>query len=267
VAGIAHLAAGILLQTELDDGDGAVLVGHRAVDADNGGALKSGRDTAVEILLAGDMELIDHDAVVEHGDAQGDVEGLFIEFKRGSIIHLVGADGLAVDPVDDLLFGLELHQGGAIVLAELREGRPHVAEDLRVIVIAVAARRAAAKELFGGEKLLMDFQPGFKADGGEIFGLHLFERLERGHRVRLCGFFQVAKALTAKIIKLISHFQDKSLAPHVRRLPFPAGRPSCKRGDPRQLGTICRRRRFFFAHPPSICILTTAGAAAGADHR
>ncbi len=185
MADIAHLAAGVLLEAELDDADGTILVGNRPVDADNGGALETGGNGAIEVLLASDVQLVDHDAVVEHGDAEGDVKGLFIELEGRGIVHLISADGLAVDLVDDLFFRLEFHQRGPVVLAQLRKRRPHVAENLRVIIRAIAACGTAAEELLGGQELLMDFETGFEADSGVIVGLHLFKGFEGRHRARL----------------------------------------------------------------------------------
>ncbi len=178
VADVADLAAGVLLEAELDDGDAAVLVRDPAVDADDGRALEAGRDAAVEVLLAGDVELVDEGEVVEHGHAEGDVEGLVVHHERRRVVHLVGADRLPVDPVDDLLLGLELHEGRAVVLAELGQGRPHVAEDLGVVLVAVAAGRAAAEELLFGQELLVDLEAGAEADLGVIRAGHLGERLE-----------------------------------------------------------------------------------------
>ncbi|MBP1770479.1 MAG: hypothetical protein H6P96_1097 [Candidatus Aminicenantes bacterium] len=119
VADIADLAAGVLLESELDDRDSTVVVGDGSVDAEDGRALEAGRDAAVEVLLAGDVDLVDEVEAVEQGDAEGPVEGLLVDHERRGVVHLVGADRLPVDPVDDLLAGLELHQGRAVVLAEL----------------------------------------------------------------------------------------------------------------------------------------------------
>ena len=66
--------------------------------------------------------------------------------------------------VDDVLPGLELHQRGAVVLAELREGGPHVAQHLAVVRGGVVARRAAAEHLRFGEQLLVDLEAADKAD-------------------------------------------------------------------------------------------------------
>ena len=97
---------------------------------------------------------------------------------RRRVVHLVGADGLPLDAVDDFLPGLELHQGRAVVFAQLGQGRPHVAQDLGVVGRAVMAGRAAAEELPLGQELLVDFQAGLEADGGVVLGGHLGEGLE-----------------------------------------------------------------------------------------
>ncbi|MCK7518234.1 MAG: hypothetical protein MZV64_11195 [Ignavibacteriales bacterium] len=148
MADVADLAAGVLLEAELDDRDAAVLVRDGAVDAEDGRALEAGRDAAVEVLLAGDVDLVDEVEAVEQGDAEGPVEGLLVDHERRRVVHLVGADRLPVDPVDDLLAGLELHQGRAVVLAELGQGRPHVAEDLGVVACRCSGRPGQRQKSF-----------------------------------------------------------------------------------------------------------------------
>jgi len=117
------------------------------------------------------VELVDHDTFIEHGDRQGDIQGLLVDHERRSVVHLIGANRLPVDPVDDLLFRFELHQSGAVILAELGQRRPHVAENLGVVGAAVPARRAAAEELLFGQQLLVDFQAGLEPDGGIVLGV------------------------------------------------------------------------------------------------
>ena len=178
VADVADLAAGVLLEAELDDPDVPSLVGDLPVDADDRRPLEPRRDAPVEVLLAGDVQLVDHLAVVEQADLEGDVQRLLVDHEGRRVVHLVGADGLPFDPVDDLFFGLELHEGRAVVLPELGQGRPHVAEDLGVELRAIAAGRAAAEQLLGRQELLMDLEAGLEPDGRVVPGRHVLEGLE-----------------------------------------------------------------------------------------
>ncbi len=189
VADIADLAAGVLLQPQLNDPDVAPLVRDLAVDADDGRPLEPGGDAPVQVLFAGDMEFVDHLAGIEHPDAQSDVQRLLVELEGRRVVHFVSADRLAIDPVDDLLFRLELHEGRAVVLAELGERGPHVTEDLGVERVAQPAGRTAAKELLRGQELLVDLQAGLEADGRVVLRGHLLERLENKF-VRGRGSFQ-----------------------------------------------------------------------------
>jgi hypothetical protein len=54
-----------------------------------------------------------------------------------------------------------------------------MAEDLGVVLVAVAAGRAAAEELFLGQELLVDLEPLTKSDLRVVGLAHLGERLER----------------------------------------------------------------------------------------
>lgn len=177
VAHVTHLPAGILLESQLNDANPAPFVRDRSIDADNGGSLKAGGDAAVQVLFPGDVDLVDHRAAVKKPDAQGDIERFVVKLKRRSIIHLVRADGVAVDLVNDLLPRFELHQCGAVVLSQFREGRAHVSEDLGVEFFAIAAGGASAEELFFGEELLMDLKAGLETESGVVARGHFGERL------------------------------------------------------------------------------------------
>ena len=169
VADVADLAAGILLDGQLPDVDRAAVEGHLAVDRDDRRALESGRDAAVEVLLAGDVDLVDDLHPHQQGNGDRAVQGLPVQLERRSVIHLVGAYRLVLQQIDDLLACLELHQGGAVVLAHLRQGRAHMTQDLRVVLLGIAACRAAAEEFAVGQQLLVDLQPHFQADFGVVF--------------------------------------------------------------------------------------------------
>ena len=90
---------------------------------------------------------------------------VLVHQERRRIVHLVGADVEMVQEIDDLLLGLELHQRGAVVLAQFAERGPHVAQHFAVVGLGVEAGGAAAEELMFGEELLMHFQSGDQADG------------------------------------------------------------------------------------------------------
>ena len=56
---VADLSAGILFYTQLTDVDGAVAKRDVAVGPDDGRALESRGNAAVQVLLAGDVDLAD----------------------------------------------------------------------------------------------------------------------------------------------------------------------------------------------------------------
>ena len=82
---------------------------------------------------------------------------VLVDEEGRRVVHLVGADVQMVEEIDDLLLGLELHQRGAVVLAQFAERGPHVAEHFTVVALGIEAGGAAAKELVFGEELLMHF--------------------------------------------------------------------------------------------------------------
>ena len=133
VALVGDLAAGVLLDADLRDRELAAAERQPAVHADDRGALEAGRDRAVEVLLARDVHLVDDVAPEHQALLDGDVHRLLVDQERRRVVHLVGADVLLVEEVDDVLLGLELHQRGAVVLAQLRERRAHVAQHLAVV--------------------------------------------------------------------------------------------------------------------------------------
>ena len=158
VTAVGNLAARVLLDADLGDGELAAAERQAAVDADDGGALKSGRDRPVEVLLAGDVDLVDDVAAQHQTLFDGDVDRLRIDQKRRRVVHLVGADVGRVEEVDDVLAGLELHQCSAVVLAELRQGRSHVTEDRTVVDPGIESCRALAEHLFLGQQLLVNLE-------------------------------------------------------------------------------------------------------------
>jgi hypothetical protein len=133
VPDVAHLAAGILLQGELPDAEGTIHAqlryaeAHRAVQADHRGALEARGDGAVQILLAHHVELRHQVEPQERGHLDGDAYGFVVDLEGRRVIDLVGAHRASLELVDDLLVRLELHEGRAVVLAELAQGGPHVA--------------------------------------------------------------------------------------------------------------------------------------------
>ena len=144
-----------------------------ALDAQDAGALEAGGDAAVEVLLARDVELADDVGLEQQRHLHGDLQGLAVEQEGRRVVDLVGAGGLVLDAVDHDLAGLELHQRRAVVFAELGKGRPHVADDLGVVigVVVVAAGRAVAEKLFVGLQLLVHFQAALESQPGVGRGL------------------------------------------------------------------------------------------------
>jgi len=67
-----------------------------------------------------------------------------------------------------VLPGLELHERGAVVDAELRERGTHVAQHHAVVGAGVPAGGAVAEELPLGEELLVHLQPGNEPDRGVV---------------------------------------------------------------------------------------------------
>ena len=59
VTNIPHFAAGVFFEAELDQAYFLVFQRDLSLHADDGGALETGRDAAVEVLLAGDVHLPD----------------------------------------------------------------------------------------------------------------------------------------------------------------------------------------------------------------
>jgi hypothetical protein len=178
---VGHLATGILLQPQLVNADFPALIRYPAVHPDDRRALKTGGDAAVEVLLAGHVELV-HQLEIQHqGHLEGDVQGLLVQHERRRVVHFVGAYRVAIDAVDDLLLGLELHQRGAVVLAQLRERRPHVPQDLGVVLVAVETGGTPAEYLLVGEQLLVDLQTGAQADFRVVLRRHLIEGFELEH--------------------------------------------------------------------------------------
>ena len=57
--------------------------------------------------------------------------------------------------IDDVLPGLELHQGGAVVLAQLGEGGAHVPQHGSVVGLGEEPRRTLAEHLLLGQQLLV----------------------------------------------------------------------------------------------------------------
>ena len=73
-----------------------------------------------------------------------------------------------MEEIDDVLACFELHQCRAVVLAEFRQGRPHVTEDRTVVIVGVESGRALAKHLFVGEQLLVNLEADLQSDLGVI---------------------------------------------------------------------------------------------------
>ena len=138
---------------------GRPLKGSHAVDADDGRPLEARGNRPVEVLLSGDVDLVDDVHIHRQAQLDGHVDGLLVHQKRRRVVHLVGADVLRVQEVDDLLLRLELHQSRAVVLAQLREGRTHVSQHFAVVRLGVEPRGTATEQLLPGQELLVHLQP------------------------------------------------------------------------------------------------------------
>ncbi len=162
-------AAGILLQRELADAQLAVHAQllhperHGAGEANHGRALEAGGDRAVEVLLAHHVQLGHQVQVAELRDLDSTAHRLLVDLEGRRVVHLVGAHRAPLQPVHDLFLGLELHERGAVVLAQLAQGGAHVAQHLRVVHLHPATGRAATEQLGGGAELLVDLKARHEA--------------------------------------------------------------------------------------------------------
>ena len=164
VALVRHLAARVLLDAHVGHREPPALERQPAVDADDRRALEARGNRAVEVLLPGDVHLVDDVHVHHQAQLDRHVDGLLVHQERRRVVHLVRADVEVVQEVDDLLLRLELHERRAVVLAELGERGPHVAEHLAVVVFGVEAGGAAAEQLVRGQELLVHLEAGYEAD-------------------------------------------------------------------------------------------------------
>ena len=161
---VGDFATAVFLDAHLSDGQLAVAKRESPVDADDGGALESRRDGAVQILLAGDVDLVDDVATQHQTLLDGDVDSPWIDQKRWRVVHLVGTDIALVEQIDDVLPGLELHQSRPVVLAQFGQGRSHVTKNSAVVGLGVEPCRAAAEHLLLGQELLMHLESDSQAD-------------------------------------------------------------------------------------------------------
>ena len=148
VAPVLHLAAGVLFERDVGDRELAALEGKAAVEAHDGRALEAGGNAAVQILFAGDVDLVDDVHAHREADFDGHVQRRLVHEERRRVVHLVGADVQVVQEIDDLLLRLELHQRGAVVLAQFAERRPHVAQHLAVVASRCRGRRGSGKRAY-----------------------------------------------------------------------------------------------------------------------
>ena len=117
------------------------------------------------------MHFADHVEVQQDGNGDGAVEGRIVNFEGRRVVHFVGADGFLVQEIGDVLFGLEFHQGGAVVFAHFGQGGAHVAQDFRVVmVLVVLPGRTAAEELAVRQQLLVHLEAASETQLGVVFG-------------------------------------------------------------------------------------------------
>ena len=80
---IRDLPAAVLLDAHLGDGQVSTAKGQAAIHSDDGGALKAGGYGSVQILLAGDVHLVDDVAAQHEALLDGDVQRPWVDEKRG----------------------------------------------------------------------------------------------------------------------------------------------------------------------------------------
>jgi len=159
VSPVLDFAAAVLLDAHLNDRQLATAEGQAAIDSDDGRTLKAGGNRAIQVLLAGDVDLV-HDIAAQHQTLlDGDVHGPPVDHEGGCVIHLVGADVALVEEIDDVLLRLELHQGRTVVLPQLGERGTHMPQHDAVVELCVESRGTPAEHLLFGEELLVNLQP------------------------------------------------------------------------------------------------------------
>jgi hypothetical protein len=158
VATVGNLAAAVLFDANLGDRNAPIPERNTALNADDCSPLESRWNRPVEVLLSRDMNLVDDVATEHQALLDGDIKGLLVNGKRRRIVHLVGADIRLVEQVDDVLLCLELHQRGAVVLAEFRQRRPHVPQYRTIMARGIDPGGAVAEEFSLGVELLVDFE-------------------------------------------------------------------------------------------------------------
>ena len=167
---VADLAAAVLLERELPDAQGAIdaqfrdAEGDLAVQSDHRRALEARGDRSVQVLLAHDVQFVDRIEIEQVGDLERDPHRLVVDLEGRRVVHLVGAHAATVEQVDDLLARLELHERGAVVLAELAQRGTHVAQHFGVGVVGVVTRRAPAEEFGRRVELLVDLEPTHESE-------------------------------------------------------------------------------------------------------
>src|SRR4030042_5022494 len=99
MADVGYLTTGILLEAQLDDPDFFMAERDLPLDAQDAGALEAGGNAAVQVLLAGDMELADDIGFEQQGHFHGDLQGPAVEQERRRVVDLVSAGGFIFDTV------------------------------------------------------------------------------------------------------------------------------------------------------------------------
>jgi len=93
---VLYLAAGVLLDADVRDGEPASLEGQPAVHAHDGCALETRRNRAIQVLFSRDVNLVND--VHVHGEAKldADIDGLLVHQEGRRVVHLIGTDVLVV---------------------------------------------------------------------------------------------------------------------------------------------------------------------------
>jgi len=92
----------------------------------------------------------------------GDIDGFLVDEERGGVVHFIGTGAVPIKAIDDIFFGFEFHERGAVIFAEFGEGGSHVAQDFSIVSFVGEPDGTAAEEFVSGIELLVDFEAAFE---------------------------------------------------------------------------------------------------------
>ncbi|KAF5032619.1 hypothetical protein DSECCO2_615360 [anaerobic digester metagenome] len=167
MADIADFAAAVFFDAELNQADLFVPERNFTFNTNDGGTLKAGRDTAVEILLAGDVYFAHNVQFRQEGNFYCNIQRLTIDRKWRCIVHFVCTGCFVFNTIYNLFPGFEFHQRGAVIFTKLAERGAHMTNHFCIVDVAGIefACRTITEELFFCQQLLMHFKSRHKSDG------------------------------------------------------------------------------------------------------